>query len=87
MNDKTSQPKLNAEENKNIEVWEDVVSIRDLVFSLIISSITTLGGYLIAGDDPSKSLIFGIIGAVIGFIICSVLFKPKRNFEYIDEEN
>ncbi|MBU5466786.1 hypothetical protein KQI49_08060 [Virgibacillus sp. MSJ-26] len=76
----------NETTSKNIEVWEDVVNIRDLIFSLIISSVTTLGGYLIAPNDASKPLIFGLIGAVIGFVICSVLFKPKRTFEYIDEE-
>lgn len=74
-------------EEKNIEVWEDIVNIRDLIFSLIISSVTTLGGFLIAPDDSSKPLIFGLIGAVLGFIICSLLFKPKRTFEYINEEN
>lgn len=76
----------NETTSKNIEVWEDVVNIRDLIFSLIISSVTTLGGYLIAPNDASKPLIFGLIGAVIGFVICSVLFKPKRTFEYIDED-
>ncbi|HLR52151.1 MAG TPA: hypothetical protein VK072_04675 [Candidatus Avamphibacillus sp.] len=86
MDDKITDSK-SSEKKKNIEVWEDVVSIRDLVFSLIISSITTLGGYLIAPNDSSKPLIFGLIGAVVGFIICSILFKPKRTFEYIDEEN
>lgn len=71
----------------NIEVWEDVVNIKDLIFSLLISSVTTLGGYLIAPADSPKQLIFGLIGAVVGFIICSISFKPKRTFEYIDEEN
>lgn len=75
-----------GENNKNIEVWEDVVNIRDLIFSLIISSVTTLGGYLIAPNDASKPLIYGLIGAVVGFIICSILFKPKRTFEYLDED-
>lgn len=84
MTDETSYS--NKEHSKNIEVWEDVVNIRDLILSLVISSVTTLGGYLIAPNDASKPLIFGLIGAVIGFIICSVLFKPKRTFEYIDED-
>lgn len=74
-------------DGNNVEIWEDVVNIKDLVLSLIISSITTLGGYLIGQEDPSRALIFGIVGAIVGFIICSVLFKPKRHFEYIDEEN
>jgi len=83
MNEKT--PSSAGETKKNIEVWEDIVNIRDLILSLIISSVTTLGGYLIAPNDDSKPLIFGLIGAVIGFIICSIIFKPKRTFEYIEE--
>jgi len=83
MNEKT--PSSAEETKKNIEVWEDIVNIRDLILSLIISSVTTLGGYLIAPNDDSKPLIFGLIGAVIGFIICSIIFKPKRTFEYIEE--
>ncbi len=69
-----------------IEVWEDVVRIKDLVISLIICSITTLGGYLIAPNEPPKPLIFGLVGTVLGFIICSIIIKPKRTFEYIGEE-
>lgn len=71
---------------ENIEVWEDLVSIKDLAISLIICSITTLGGYLIAPNDPPKPLIFGLIGAVIGFIITSILIQPKRSFKYEEEE-
>ncbi|WP_077302864.1 hypothetical protein [Virgibacillus pantothenticus] len=74
------------EKEENIEVWEDLVHIKDLVLAIIISTITTLGAYLIAPNDPPKPLIFGLIGAVIGFIICSLLIKPKRSFRYVDEE-
>ncbi|MEG9295867.1 hypothetical protein V6B33_05355 [Mangrovibacillus sp. Mu-81] len=71
---------------QNIEVWEDLVKIKDLVISLIICSITTLGGYLIAPNEPPKPLLFGLAGALIGFILCSVMIKPKRNFRYEDRE-
>ncbi|HLR67411.1 hypothetical protein [Virgibacillus alimentarius] len=74
------------EVKENVEIWEDVVNIKDLLISLIISSITTLGGYLIAPDTPPKPLIFGLIGAIIGFIISSVIIKPKRTFQMMDEE-
>jgi hypothetical protein len=71
---------------QNIEVWEDLVKIQDLVISLIICSITTLGGYLIAPNEPPKPLLFGLAGALIGFILCSFMIKPKRNFRYEDRE-
>lgn len=69
---------------ENIEVWEDLVNIKSLVLSLCICSFTTLGGYFIAPNDQLKPLLFGLIGAIFGFIICSVLIKPKRIFH---EEN
>ncbi|RYG74224.1 hypothetical protein EU245_03140 [Lentibacillus lipolyticus] len=74
-----------SDKKENIEVWEDLVRIKDLVLSLFICSATSLGGYLIApaGQQP---LVFGLIGAVAGFIISAIIIKPKRNFSYIDEE-
>ncbi|QKY71091.1 hypothetical protein [Lentibacillus sp. CBA3610] len=76
-----------SQENKkeNIEVWEDLVNIKDLVLSLTICSLTSLGGYLVAPEDQ-QPLIFGLIGAVVGFIISSIIIKPKRQFGYTDEE-
>lgn len=68
-----------------VEVWEDVVSIKDLVISLIICSIMTLGAYLLAPNDPPKPLFFGLSGALIGFIVCSVIIKPKRNLIETEE--
>ncbi|MDY0410331.1 hypothetical protein ACFFIS_10965 [Virgibacillus soli] len=71
---------------KNIEVWEDVVRIRDLIISLTICSVTTMVGYLIAANDPARSLTFGLIGTAVGFIICSMIIKPKRKFTYVENE-
>lgn len=75
-----------GEEKNNIEVWGDLVSIRDLIISLAVSSITTLGGFILASDEPTKPLIYGLFGAVIGFIITSINIQPKRTFKYSDEE-
>ena len=69
------------ENNKNIEVWEDLVRIKDLILSLAICSITTLGAYFIAPNEPPKPLFFGLTGAIIGFIICSIIIEPKRNLK------
>jgi hypothetical protein len=63
-----------------VEVWEDLVSIKDLVISLIICVVTTLGLYFIAPNNGSIPLFFGLFGALLGFGICSFLFKPKRDF-------
>lgn len=75
------------EEKNNIEIWEDYVHIKDLVICLIICGVTTLGGYLIAPNEPPRPLIYGLIGAVLGFTICSMIIRPKRTFEYIEKED
>ncbi|GER66652.1 hypothetical protein BpJC7_19550 [Weizmannia acidilactici] len=64
-----------------IEVWEDIVSIKELVIALIVNSFTTMGGYFLAPNDPPKPLLFGLIGAMIGFSLCTILIRPKRIFE------
>jgi hypothetical protein len=73
---KTPEQELKQE---NIEVWEDLVSIKDLVMSLAICSISALGGYFIAPNTPPKPLFFGLGGAFIGFLICTLFIKPKRD--------
>jgi len=76
-----------SEEKSNIEIWEDYVRIKDLVICLIICGVTTLGGYLIAPNEPPRPLIYGLIGAVLGFAISSIIIRPKRTFEYIEKED
>ncbi|SFB06216.1 hypothetical protein SAMN04488072_106139 [Lentibacillus halodurans] len=73
------------DKKENIEVWEDLVNIKDLALGLAICSVTSLGGYLVA-PEGQQPLIFGLIGAVLGFMISTIMIQPKRNFTYIDEE-
>ncbi|RKQ33223.1 hypothetical protein [Oceanobacillus halophilus] len=82
----TQQNQSKEQAAENIEVWEDVVNIKDLVFSMLICSVTALGGYLIAPNDSQQPLLFGLAGVVIGFLICSIIVKPKRVLRYEDEE-
>jgi len=77
----------NNDSKNNIEVWEDLVNIKDLVISLIICSVTTMGAYFIAPKQPPKPLLFGLFGAILGFVICSIIIKPKRVFIETDKEN
>jgi hypothetical protein len=72
---------------KNIEVWEDLVRVKDLVIALIVCSVTTLGGYFLAPKDPPKPLFFGLSGAIIGFVICTIFIKPKRIFIERNQED
>ncbi|WP_226037288.1 hypothetical protein [Aquibacillus saliphilus] len=84
--EKSSNSKLEEKEQNNIEVWEDLVSIKDLVLALFICSFTTLAGYFIAPNEPPKPLFFGLIGALIGFGICSYFIKPKRTIQHDERE-
>ncbi|WP_138420054.1 hypothetical protein [Aquibacillus sediminis] len=70
----------------NIEIWEDFVRIKDLVVALVICSITTLGAYFIAPNEPPKPLFFGLVGALVGFAISSFVIHPKRKLIVNDEK-
>lgn len=63
---------------KNIEVWEDLVYIKDLILALIICLSTTFMGYFLAPNEPPMPLFFGLAGAISGFIVSSIIIKPKR---------
>ncbi len=64
----------------NIEIWDDLVSIKDLVKALSICIITTFCGYFLSPSDSYKPLLFGLVGAIVGFLISSFIIKPKREF-------
>ena len=64
---------------EKIEIWGDVVELRDLIIAILLSSCSTMGAYFLApSDDKTKQLFFGLAGAVIGFILSTVFTKPKR---------
>lgn len=70
-----------------IEIWGDVVDAKELIFSILIISSTTMGLHLLApeSDRLPLDLFFGLLGAVIGFLITIFLFKPKRTISYEEE--
>lgn len=70
-----------------ITIWGDVVGLFDLMKSLLISACLTLGGFFIAdSQNPTQQLFFGLMGAVLAFIINSCIIKPKRKFSIKNEE-
>lgn len=77
----------NKEREENlIEIWEDNVNVKDLIIAMILCIGFSLGGYLIAfGEIPP--LIFGLGGGVIGFIISSIIIKPKRKLTITKEDD
>ncbi|ALX48617.1 heme ABC transporter [Lentibacillus amyloliquefaciens] len=79
--------RLSEEKKSLFDIWGDNVKLSDLLIAMLICIVMTLGGYLIApGDDP-QPLIFGLVGGVIGFIISSIIIKPKREIKDIEEES
>ncbi len=86
LDEKTRFPCEGEVLKENVEVWEDLVKIKDLVLSLFICSVTTMGGYFIAPNEPPKPLFYGLAGAFIGFVICSFTIKPKRIFSEVNWE-
>lgn len=77
--------KQTEDQAKFIEVWEDLVSIKDLFFSILITAFSTMLGYFLAPDQDPLPLFFGLTGALFGFVISSILFKPKRTINIEDE--
>jgi len=67
---------------EKITIWGDVVSIKDLLISILITLVSTMGLYFYASIyKPSYVLFFGLGGAILGFIISSFIFTPKRIVE------
>lgn len=62
-----------------VEIWGDVVEIRALVMAISISALTTMGAYALApAGDKTRQLFFGLAGAVVGFIVSTLMIQPKR---------
>lgn len=70
-----------ARNDSYLNVWDDTVKGRDLLIALGISTPLSLGGYIFAPGAPPMPLIMGLSGAIIGFFINSVLFRPKRQLD------
>ena len=78
----TKQPE---EKDDLVEVWRDTVSLKDLLVSLLICLVLVFGGYLLTPYDDPYPLIFGLTGTIVGFLIISLIFRPKRT-THIKEE-
>lgn len=62
-----------------INVWNDLVGLKDLAIAILISVVGTMAGFFLApSDHPTKQLFFGLSGAILGFVINTWLIKPKR---------
>ena len=72
----------NLDNNDKVEIWNDIVSIKDLSKTICISLCSTLGLFFLAPkNNTTMQLFFGLIGAVIAVIINSIIVKPQRKVE------
>ena len=68
-----------------IELWGDLVDLKDLLLAIVVCSFTTMTGFFLAPPtDATKQLFMGLGGAVVGFILSTLIIKPKRTV--IEEE-
>ncbi|KAA0011880.1 hypothetical protein F0A17_11290 [Billgrantia pellis] len=70
-----------AKDRAFLNVWDDTVSGRDLLISLAIATLLSLGGFLLAPWPAPGPLVLGISGAIVGFLISALLFRPKRRLD------
>ena len=73
-----------ASEEPNIEVWNDLVSAKDLVVSLAVCAACAIIALVIAERTGGQLLFWGLGGAVLGFIINCVIVTPKREVSIVD---
>ncbi|UMZ74690.1 hypothetical protein [Natranaerofaba carboxydovora] len=77
---------MESKNNDNlVEVWQDNVKIIDLLISMVISAILTLGGYILGEIINTEPLVVALIGAIAGFICNIFLFKVKREIVFEEE--
>ena len=75
----------NTVRQNNIEVWNDLVSPRDLIVCLLISVICVVAAVLLSAYLGGKPLFWGLGASTIGFVICCLLVTPKREVTIVDE--
>ena len=72
-------------EGRNIEVWNDLVSPKDLIVCLVVSAICAVAAVLVASSTGGQTLYWGLGASVIGFTVNCFLVTPKRDVGIVDE--
>ena len=72
-------------EGRNIEVWNDLVSPKDLIACLAVSAVCAVAAVLIASNTGGHTLYWGLGASVVGFVVNCFLVNPKRDVGIVDE--
>lgn len=70
---------------QNIEVWNDLVSPRDLVICLLVSVACAAAAVLVSASLGGQTLFWGLGASVVGFIVNCLLVAPKREVVIVDD--
>lgn len=76
---------MKKDEGNYVNIWGDHVNIRDLGISMTLCVILSLVGFMWAPGDI-EPLITGLAGGIVGFMISSIIIRPKRNIIEIGKE-
>ncbi|BDA63337.1 hypothetical protein [Actinomyces capricornis] len=75
-----------TERQNNIEVWNDLVSPRDLIICLAVSAACAVAAVLLSLRVGGAPLFWGLGASVAGFAVNCLLVTPKREVIIVDEE-
>lgn len=70
---------------QSIEVWNDLVSPRDLVICLLISVACAAAAVLVSARVGGEALFWGLGASAAGFIVNCLLVTPKREVVIVDD--
>lgn len=74
-------------EKKYLELWGDLINLRDLIQAIGLSTLFTMIGYFLApSGDTTKQLFFGLAGAISALLLNTLFIKPKRLIKKSDHE-
>lgn len=72
-------------ERQNIEVWNDLVSPKDLVISLLVAVVCAVAAVLLSLAVGGQTLFWGLGASVVGFTVNCFLVTPKREVSIVDD--
>ena len=69
------------------EIWDDLIQFTDLLIALFITISFTTIGYYFAPKTAPLPLFISLAGALAGFVVSSLIIKPKRQLVFESQEN
>ena len=70
---------------QNIEVWNDLVSPKDLVVCLLVAVACAVAAVMISSRVGGQTLFWGLGASAAGFIVNCLLVTPKREVVIVDD--